>query len=224
VRRSGGGATQADYRHALRDVVSRCIFGVDKNPMAIALAKTALWLEAYTPDQPLSFIDHHMQVGDALLGVLNPKVLENGIPDEAFAALSGDDKAVASALKKQNKADLKSWKAIASGDMLTQAGLASQVLAVETLPDETPERIAAKRAAWHEARSTAEHSKIARLADTYVAAFLAPKLANATETVPLSGYMWGVLSGQPTRMPWRTLLAICVATTPFSIGGCRSHR
>jgi hypothetical protein len=199
LRAPGGAATQADYRHALRDVVSRCIFGVDKNPMAIALAKTALWLEAYTPDQPLSFIDHHLQVGDALLGVLNPKVLENGIPEEAFAALSGDDRTIASALKKQNKADLKSWKAIAAGDMLTQAGLATQVVAVETLPDDTPDRIAAKRAAWHIARSTAEHSKIARLADTYVAAFLAPKLANAAQTVPLSGYMWGVLSGQPTN-------------------------
>jgi hypothetical protein len=199
LRASGGAATQADYRHALRDVVSHCIFGVDKNPMAIALAKTALWLEAYTPDQPLSFIDHHLQVGDALLGVLNPEVLENGIPEEAFAALSGDEKAVASALKKQNRADLKSWKAIAAGDLLTQAGLASQVVAVETLPDDTPGRIAAKRAAWHAARSSAGHSKIARLADCYVAAFLAPKLANATETVPLSGAMWAVLSGQPTK-------------------------
>jgi hypothetical protein len=61
--------TPSDYRHALRDVVGHCIYGVDKNPMAIALAKTALWLEAYTPDRPLTFIDHHLQVGDALLGV-----------------------------------------------------------------------------------------------------------------------------------------------------------
>ena len=79
TEREGGAPTQADYRHALRDVVSCCLYGVDKNPMAIQLAKTALWLEAYSPDRPLSFIDHHLQVGDALLGVLDPKVLENGI-------------------------------------------------------------------------------------------------------------------------------------------------
>ena len=196
AEREGGAPTPSDYRHALRDVVGRCIFGVDKNPMAIQLAKTALWLEAYSPDRPLSFVDHHLRVGDALLGVLDPKVLEDGIPDEAYTALSGDDKAVASALKKQNKADLKSWRQIAGGDLLTQAGLAAQVVSVETLDDDTPEHLAAKRKAWAAAEDVAQRSTFARLADTYVAAFLAPKLARAGDTVPLSGYLWGVLSGQ----------------------------
>lgn len=199
AEREGGAPTPADYRHALRDVVSNCIFGVDKNPMAVQLAKTALWLEAFSPDRPLSFVDHHLQVGDALLGVLDPEVLEHGIPDEAYTALSGDDKSVASALKKQNKADLKSWKAMGSGDLFTQAGLATKAVAVETLPDDTPEGISTKRAAWHEAQAVARRSTLARLADTYVAAFLAPKLANTSEQVPLSGYLWGVLSGQPPK-------------------------
>jgi hypothetical protein len=44
-----------DYRHALRVVVSHCIYGVDKNPMAVQLAKIALWLEAYSPDRPTVF-------------------------------------------------------------------------------------------------------------------------------------------------------------------------
>lgn len=199
AEREGGAPTPVDFRHALRDVVSRCIFGVDKNPLAIQLAKTALWLEAYSPDRPLSFVDHHLQVGDALLGVLDPKVLEHGIPDEAYTALSGDDKAVAAALKKQNKADLKSWKAIASGDLLTQAGLAVRAVAVEALPDDSPKSIAVKRAAWHEAQDNAQRSAPARLADTYVAAFLAPKLVNTCEQVPLSSYLWGVLSDQSPK-------------------------
>lgn len=199
AEREGGAPTPADYRHALRDVVSRCIYGVDKNPMAIQLAKTALWLEAYSPDRPLSFVDHHLRVGDALLGVLDPKVLENGIPDEAYTALSGDDKEVAKALKKQNKADLKSWRQIAGGDLLTQAGLAVQAISVETLDDDTPEHLAAKRRAWSQAEAEAQRSTFARLADTYVAAFLATKLADAGDTVPLSGYLWGVLSGQAPK-------------------------
>lgn len=199
VEREGGAPTPVDYRHALRDVVSHCIFGVDKNPMAIQLAKTALWLEAYSPDRPLSFVDHHLQVGDALLGVLDPKVLEHGIPDEAYTALSGDDRTAASALKKQNKADLKSWKAIASGDLFTKADLAVNAVAVETLTDDTPENIATKRAAWREAQAVAYGSILARLADTYVAAFLAPKLAKTAEQVPLSGYLWGVLSDQAPK-------------------------
>ncbi|ODU43395.1 N-6 DNA methylase [uncultured Aquimonas sp.] len=199
AEREGGAPTPADYRHALRDVVSRCIYGVDKNPMAIQLAKTALWLEAYSPDRPLSFIDHHLRVGDALLGVLDPKVLENGIPDEAYTALSGDDKEVAKALKKQNKTDLKSWRQIASGDLFSKSGLITQALSVETLDDDTPEHLAAKRRAWSLAEAEAQRSTFARLADTYVAAFLAPKLADAGDTVPLSGYLWGVLSGQAPK-------------------------
>ncbi|MEM5458492.1 N-6 DNA methylase [Paraburkholderia phytofirmans] len=199
AEREGGAPTPMDYRHALRDVVSRCIYGVDKNPMAIQLAKTALWLEAYSPDRPLSFVDHHLRVGDALLGVLDPKALEHGIPDEAYTALSSDDKAVASALKKQNKVDLKSWRAVASGDLLTQADLAAQVVSIETLDDDTLEHLATKRQAWRVADAAVHHSTFARLADTYVAAFLAPKLTNASDTVPLSGYLWGVLSGQPAE-------------------------
>lgn len=199
VEREGGAPTPMDYRHALRDVVSRCVYGVDKNPMAIQLAKTALWLEAYSPDRPLSFVDHHLRVGDALLGVLDPKVLEYGIPDEAYTVLSGDDKATASALKKQNKADLKSWRAISGGDLLTRAGLAAQAVTVEALDDDTPEQLTAKRQAWATTEAEAQRSTFARLADTYVAAFLAPKLADAKNVVPLSGYLWAVLSGQPAK-------------------------
>ncbi len=197
VERDGGAPTPADYRHALRDVVGRCLYGVDKNPMAIQLAKAALWLEAYSPDRPLTFIDHHLRVGDALLGVLDPQVLEHGIPDEAYAALSGDDKAAAAALKKRNKADLKSWKAIAAGDLFTGAGLVAQAVSVEALDDDTTERLAAKRQAWRDADAAARRGAFARLADGYVAAFLAPKRADAGTAVPLSGYLWNVLSGQP---------------------------
>ncbi|WP_334119775.1 Eco57I restriction-modification methylase domain-containing protein [Limnobacter sp.] len=199
AEREGGAPTPADYRHALRDVVSHCIYGVDKNPMAIQLAKTALWLEAYSPDRPLTFIDHHLQVGDALLGVLDPKVLEDGIPDEAYNALSGDDRSVASALKKQNKIDLKSWRNIASGDLFAQAGFTSLAVDIELLSDDTPEELAAKKANWSEVQSQAQESAFARLADTYVAAFLAPKLADTFSTVPLSGYLWGVLNSQQTE-------------------------
>ena len=192
----GSSPSPSNYRHALRDVVSHCIYGVDKNPMAISLAKTALWLEAYTPDRPLTFIDHHLQVGDALLGVLDPKILEHGIPDEAYSVLSGDDKAVASALKKQNKADLKSWKAIAASDLFAASSLSSEANAVEHLADDTLDGIAAKRSAWAIAAAHARLSTLARLADTYVAAFLTPKAADLQSSIPLSGYLWTLLRGQ----------------------------
>ena len=196
LRALGGAATQTDYRHALRDVVSRCIFGVDKNPMAIALAKTALWLEAYTPDRPLSFLDHHLQCGDALLGMIDPQILEGGIPEEAFTALSGDNKATAAALKKKNRADLKSLKDIRAGDLFVRTGLAQEASAVDHLADDSLQGIAAKRDAWARASEHAAGSVLARLADSYVAAFLAPKLPEGEPTVPLSGYMWHLSAGE----------------------------
>jgi hypothetical protein len=193
----GGAPTPADYRHALRDVVGHCIYGVDKNPMAIALAKTALWLEAYTPDRPLTFIDHHLQVGDALLGVLDPKILENGIPDAAYAVLSGDDKTVAAGLKKQNKAELKSWKQVVANDLFAATTLVQDANAVEHLADDTLGGIATKRSAWARAHHHAEQSTLAKLADTYVAAFLAPKVPQGQGQIPLSGYLWGLLHPNP---------------------------
>lgn len=197
----GGAPTPSDYRHALRDVVGHCIYGVDKNPMAIALAKTALWLEAYTPDRPLTFIDHHLQVGDALLGVLDPKILENGIPDEAYAVLSGDDKATAAALKKQNKTELKSWKQVVANDLFAATTLVQDAHTVERLADDTLDGIAAKRSAWAQASQQAGQSTLAKLADTYVAAFLAPKVPQGEKHIPLSGYLWGLLQPNPHQPP-----------------------
>lgn len=99
------------YRHALREVVARCIFGVDRNPMAIELARTALWIEGLEQGRPLSFMDHHLQCGDALLGLTDMKALEHGIAKSAFKALSGDDKAACRELAKHNAAKGKRWAA-----------------------------------------------------------------------------------------------------------------
>lgn len=60
---------QLDDRHIVRRMVlKRSLFGVDKNPMAVELAKTALWLHTFTVGAPLSFLDHHLKHGDSLHG------------------------------------------------------------------------------------------------------------------------------------------------------------
>ena len=51
-----------------RMVLKRVIYGVDKNPMAVELAKVALWLHTFTVGAPLSFLDHHLRCGDSLFG------------------------------------------------------------------------------------------------------------------------------------------------------------
>ncbi len=58
-----------DDRHIIRrTVLKRCIYGVDKNPMAVELAKVALWLHTFTVGAPLSFLDHHLRCGNSLFG------------------------------------------------------------------------------------------------------------------------------------------------------------
>lgn len=60
---------QLDDRHIIRRMVlKRCIYGVDKNVMAVELAKVALWLHTFTVGAPLSFLDHHLRCGDSLFG------------------------------------------------------------------------------------------------------------------------------------------------------------
>ncbi len=60
---------QLDDRHLVRRMIlKRVIFGMDKNPMAVELAKVALWLHTFTVGAPLSFLDHHLHCGDSLFG------------------------------------------------------------------------------------------------------------------------------------------------------------
>ncbi|MCB9126958.1 MAG: N-6 DNA methylase [Ardenticatenales bacterium] len=51
-----------------RRVVASCIYGVDLNPLAVELAKLSLWLNTVAKDRPLSFLDHHIRVGNSLVG------------------------------------------------------------------------------------------------------------------------------------------------------------
>ena len=57
-----------DYRIAKRRIVENCIFGVDKNELAVELAKVSLWIETVARNHALSFLDHHLRWGDSLLG------------------------------------------------------------------------------------------------------------------------------------------------------------
>jgi hypothetical protein len=95
--------TPGQVRHALRDVVGTCIYGVDINDLAADLAKVSLWMEALEPGKPLGFLDARVRVGNSLLGA-TPQLLADGVPDAAFKELEGDDKKYAAGIRKRNKA------------------------------------------------------------------------------------------------------------------------
>ncbi|MCY4114487.1 MAG: restriction endonuclease [Chloroflexi bacterium] len=62
-------AQLSDQTIIRRMVLKRCIYGVDKNPLTVELAKVSLWLHSFTVGAPLSFLDHHLRCGDSLLGL-----------------------------------------------------------------------------------------------------------------------------------------------------------
>ena len=107
LRTLGATPTPEEYRHALRQVIERCIYGVDLNPLAVELARMALWLEGFEEGKPLSFLDHHLKVGNSLVGVFDADTISLGISKKAFSAKAGDDKAVCKALNKRNAEGLK---------------------------------------------------------------------------------------------------------------------
>ncbi|WDN90837.1 hypothetical protein BuS5_03808 [Desulfosarcina sp. BuS5] len=108
VRTGEDQPSPAPLRLAIRDVIKSCIYGVDKNRLAVELCKVSLWLEAHNPGEPLNFLDHHIKCGDAIVGLAYKEELENGIADEAFKKMPGDDKDIRAALAKRNKGERKS--------------------------------------------------------------------------------------------------------------------
>jgi hypothetical protein len=65
-----------DLLHAQRLVAQRCLYGVDKNPMAVDLAKLSLWLATLAKNHPFTFIDHALRCGDSLVGLTREQIAE----------------------------------------------------------------------------------------------------------------------------------------------------
>lgn len=193
-----GSVRPGDYRHALREVVAHCIYGVDRNPMAIELARMALWLEGFEEGRPLDFLDHHLQVGDALLGLTDLDALTRGISKDAFKPLSGDDREVCKTLTKTNATALKQLaRDLQSQQMLLGMDNASglqAMRAIEDMPTNTPEQVSVKEARWLAFMQTAAQNPLAQAADVVVGAFLLPKTTDSASTVPTSATLHTLLT------------------------------
>lgn len=61
--------------HARRLVAQRCLYGVDRNPMAADLTKLSLWLATLAKDHPFTFLDHAIRSGDSLVGLSKKQIL-----------------------------------------------------------------------------------------------------------------------------------------------------
>lgn len=185
----GGTPSAAEYRHALRQVVGKCLYGVDLNPMAVELCKVSLWMEAVEPGKPLSFLDSHIQLGNALLGT-TPALMKQGVPDEAWDPIDGDDKKVAGALKKRNKKAGEGQRGLdlgfSTGAETEPAKVTRAVTALELIPDSDLASLARKSSEWREVLDSEAYRHQKFIADAWCAAFVWPKqpgpLADAAPT------------------------------------------
>jgi len=188
-------AGKEETQAALRDVVSRCIHGVDRNPMAVELAKVALWIESVSPGQPLGFLDANIRCGDALLGVFDLAALEEGIPDDAYKPLTGDDKETATGLRKLNKSERDAGLLKLAFD----AGkLSGEFRKFHRMSENTPREVAARAAEFDRIRHTPDWLALRQACDIYVSAFLLPKpklTSLATPLVPTTAHLRKTISG-----------------------------
>lgn len=172
-------------RTAVRDVIRHCIYGVDLNPLAVELCKVALWLEAHVPGEPLSFLDHHIKCGNAIVGYGRREDIEaRSVPDEAFATMPGDDKEIAAALRKRNKEE-RAGQSKLKFDPEVERQLDEALKGwkgLDALPEHTPEQVEAKRQRFEVLSKSAEALWMEQLAAIPIAQFYIPKLKNRPGT------------------------------------------
>lgn len=189
-------------RRATRTVIAHCIYGADINPMAIELAKVALWLESQDAGKPLAFLDHRLRVGNSLLGINEAgmqveEVLRDtsklrqtdketivtllGLPDDAYVALEGDDKKTVTELKKLNKKERKALAPIANNQpaLLGMSSLGIKLGALNKIEPNTLQDVQAQQSTFQAIEADAERLRRKALADAWCAAFVLPKVPGA---------------------------------------------
>ena len=169
-------------QHALREVVRHCVYGVDRNPLAVELCKAALWMETIEPGKPLTFLDSHILQGDSLIGVLNPQIMEGGIPADAYKPLTGDDKAACQSLKKRGRKPRE--RGLFDEDAVLEVAVAG--LDLDAMPEETLDDIERKRTAWALAEREETRSREMLRANLFVGAYFAAKTLETLDKVPQS--------------------------------------
>jgi hypothetical protein len=219
VRTGEDQPTPSAMRYAIRDTIRTCIYGVDKNPLAVELCKVALWLEAHNPGEPLNFLDHRIKCGDSIIGLAHRNELENGIADEAFKTLPGDNKEIAKSFRDQNIKDRKERVAATTqlkADFEKTTGNSVQESMAEykifkQLPETTPDEIARKARAYQKFIAGKGFTFLKAMADTQVAQFFIPKTLENKEALMTDTDFRQMLSGYKGWQDRKTAKAAVVA-------------
>jgi hypothetical protein len=140
----------------------------------MAVTPINLWLESIEPGKPLSFLDHHIQCGNSLLGA-TPSLLANGIPDEAFTPIEGDEKTACSQLKKENKRERQDY---ASGQgylfepPIMRGNIAAEFAKLTADSEDTAQDVASKEERYARLVRSVDYETARLWADTWCSVFV----------------------------------------------------
>lgn len=213
---------------ATRDVIQNCIYGVDLNPLAVDLCKVALWIEGFCKGFPLNFLDHRIKCGNSLVGVMDLDVLKGGIPDEAYKAVTGDDKSLATKLKKSNKEQCKVPKGQLSlfQDIdfeVRQGNYAEGSRHLNRITDSTPAEYHRKQERYEELRADSQWWQDFSACNLWTAAFFMPLTEANLQLIPTTEALRRLLREAEQRQQRNPLQGSLFAdgetssSTPFSV-------
>ena len=196
------------FRQAIRDVINHCIYGVDKNPLAVELCKVALWLEAHNPGMPLNFLDHKIKCGDSIVGLARIEELQNGIATEAFKTLPGDDKDIAASYRKQNKSERENRKQLKLTDTEEIINNLNRISVkfknFNLLPDTTVDEVKNKQQEYDVLKGS-DWMKLKELADIQVAQFFIDKTNTNKEFLTTDAEYFRIFAGQKKEVNTRKI-------------------
>ncbi|WP_328862026.1 Eco57I restriction-modification methylase domain-containing protein [Streptomyces sp. NBC_00306] len=185
VRERNPEPTDGAVRHAMHQVVERCVYGVDLNPMAVELAKVSLWLEAMEPGRPLGFLDAHIKHGNGLIGA-TPALMRDGIPDKAFKKAEGDDEGWARQLLARNALEREGQGGLFEVETETKVAngsFARGLRRITAAPASDLKDVRRKEADYRDWANSAEYLRALHLADAWCAAFVWVKSEEAPPAV-----------------------------------------
>lgn len=184
---------------AIRDVIQNCIYGVDLNPLAVDLCKVALWIEGFPGKLPLNFLDHRIKCGNSLVGVLDINCLDDGIPDEAFKAVTGDDKKLSSQLKKRNKkereTDNEGQLSIFGSLETERTHYTESARELGDIPEATPQQVKEKQARYQQTREDLGWWRDYSACNLWTAAFFMPLTEQNLQLLPTTAALTQLLKG-----------------------------
>jgi hypothetical protein len=188
-------------RQAIRDVIQHCIYGVDLNPLAVDLCKVALWIEGLCRGVSLNFLDHRIKCGNSLVGVLDLTCLKEGIPDNAYKPVTGDDKSIASRIKKTNKKDLED---IQQGQLTLalectfekdREEYAKAWREIKDMKDDDPTAVRQKQKKYERGRHLVSWLRDRSACNLWTVAFFMPLTELNLQLLPTSGVLDNLLYG-----------------------------